>query len=281
MEKNWIIALILAMLYGCLGLPEVSAKANSMDTFNSWLYVGDTRSGKTHHAKQMVTNLVSRVPYVVFLNTTKQLSEHYDSKGGLIWKANHVFITQDSIAKYTDTEGLYRFIRASRMVHFEVSAVNPKEFVRALSLAIKKFGQLETQTPRILFVIDEAHMFLSKRFQTLEMLSLWTEGLKFGIMPLVITQQIAGSHQDIIADTISRMARQLLVFSTSDVNSRKRLKDLAQGLPDPINFLPPSKLGDKRAEYGVYDRTANSGYIAKRDLSNSRGMIYSRFGRWL
>jgi energy-coupling factor transporter ATP-binding protein EcfA2 len=235
----------------------------------SILVVGDTGSGKSTFVKQkLLPVILPRVEYAVFVNTSPEFSE---------FAVRSEYVGEALANKEYKPADLANMVKSLKRVHFEISDFTGPFFKNLLE-AVMLLGVYDTHKAIVALVIDEGQESANK--QTLEgKTRIWKEGRKFGVLPIVITQQYAGAGQDIIHPTISRMARQVYVFNVSDMTQRKRLMMLAPNMPDPNNLKTivsvkePEYIAIKRGFPTQYRMTWNGSRLTPVPFASGGGRI--------
>ena len=234
------------------------------------LVIGVSGGGKTHFTEDLIEAFKPRARHLVIVNTTKQLSKHC---------AHHEVVTEDKLEFPYGPAKLAELIRFHKSVHFEVSANRKnKAFLERLSQAIWLLGKMDTEDCEVLYVIDEARYFVGKQSMCLQHETLESEGRKFGIDIIKLTQRITSSDWDALNHAAINQVTRFFIFPLSEQNQRDRIMSMIPDAPDPASLQRPEPSSKLPGEYVVWDYLRSEGAHIVRSPDGSRHAVPIRPG---
>jgi hypothetical protein len=229
------------------------------------LVIGASGSGKTHFTDDLIEAFKPRARHLVIVNTSKQLSQHC---------VHHVVVTEDKLEVNYDPAKLADLIRFYKSVHFEVSSNRKnKAFMDCLSEAIWQLGKMDTDSCEVLYVLDEARYFVGKQSMCVKHERLESEGRKFGIDIIKLTQRITSSDWDALNHAAINQVTRFFVFPLSEQNQRDRIISMMPEAPDPATLQRPDPAKSLPGEYIVWDYLKSEGAHIVRLPDGSRQAI--------
>ncbi len=227
--------------------------------YRNMLVAGASGSGKSHWVdNQLLPEMLPRCRYTVIINTTEELSHHCN---------HHEYVGEDKQLVAYDPAKLAELIRHHGRVHFEVApGKNCPAFLETLGEALWMLGIYKTEYTEVLVVLDESHLYLSKKAMPSSFARLETEGRKFGFDLLKITQTLQSATGETISALALKQVNVYVVFNMNDFNDIKRITALFPGI-QPDSFGRPES---GPPEYGVRDAARGKTLIVKRDGHGGR-----------
>ena len=214
-----------------------------------WLILGGTGSGKTYTGRAVLRRYAKKADYLVVVNSSSQLAE---------FARRRVVVDIPALERDWDARTLAKQIRAAGAIHYEVSAGgDPKRisaFMDALGNACMALGKLGTNRCHVLLVIDECQNYVSQKVFSRGMRRVYSEGRKFGVDTVNLTQQLAGQGGDMLDMTVRRMVSVLIVCPMDEEAERTRVVRTWPELRDPGSLAFPDPRTGRPGEYQVRDR---------------------------
>lgn len=225
-----------------------------------WLILGGMGSGKTYQARMILNEYVKKPDYIAIVNTTNQLIEY----------ARFREVVDIAALKrgYTVAQ-LKALLRRWGSVHFEVSTGADyklrQRFMDNLGQACMGLGRQPTNRCHVLLVIDECQNFISKRIMAdcEGMRRVLSEGRKFGVDTLLITQQLSGTGAHLIDMDIRRMMNILVICNMDEPNECDAVLSTWPELRDPSQLRPPDPKRKRPSEFMVRDRNNKRALIVR------------------
>ncbi|MFB9994486.1 hypothetical protein ACFFLM_21245 [Deinococcus oregonensis] len=229
-----------------------------------WLVIGGTGSGKTYLARQIIRVYAKKPDYIIVVNSSKQLRE---------FARHHEVVDIAALEAGFTTRELYVLIKRHGAVHFEVSPGGDEKDIRrfmdCLGNAAMELGRLETNRCMVLMVLDECQNYVGKKVFSRGMKRVYSEGRKFGVDTVNITQQLAGDG-DTIHMTVRRMISVLVVCPMDEEAERDRIQRTWSELRDPGELAFPDPKTHRPGEYMVRDRGSRRACIVRVDARGKR-----------
>lgn len=195
---------------------------------------GGAGSGKSTLAKTLIAALQPRFEYTILVNNSEELKE---------FAVKAEYVSMSKAESEFDINKLEQFVKYYKTVHFEVAAARPVGLMDALAQVARRLGEFQAKQGRVLFVIDEAHKFLSKAVanesQNVQAIDL--ELRKYGVCPVKITPRIKSTSQDSISYEAISQCRQIFLCPMNAEVDIKAARELAFQTPLPCFTQTPLK----------------------------------------